>query len=234
MVFTDALAIEIKEECISEMVKEKYGGEYQRYLKKIKKIRDGDETRVLLLKEAGSAEGVSAGDVVRVMIPAFEPVTREQYDIANSVWPCYFYSRYEEKIDEKEVNSQADILIDKIFEYGIERIDCSCYCSGLCLIFDRHELIASSVDQEPIIRHGITNCVSKVSRSKRGYLCTGCTAFLYREPCMSCAMAFVHGRIKRVFVLKKTVDGSFSRHKLNYNRALNHRFNVYFYTMAGE
>ncbi|ELA41815.1 uncharacterized protein VICG_01167 [Vittaforma corneae ATCC 50505] len=182
------------------------------------------------MKEVGSARDIQASEIIHVMVPKFEPITREQYDLANSVWPCYLYNRHKEKIDEREVNHQADILVDKILEYGLEEIEDSHYCSGLCLVFDGCELIASNIDQESVIYHGVTDCISRVSRSRRGYLCTGYTAFLYREPCMSCAMAFVHGRIKSVFVLKRTNKGSFSKHKLNYNKALNHRFNVYFYT----
>jgi len=103
------------------------------------------------------------------------------------------------------------------------------FCSSVCLIFDKNRLLYKSYDSEYISGHAITDCISNVSKLKEGYLCTGFSAFLYQEPCFSCAMALVHGRIKNVFCFKKGGDYPFSKHKFNYNEFLNHRFDVYFY-----
>ena len=59
-----------------------------------------------------------------------------------------------------------------------------------------------------------------------------CNTYCYiKEQCLSCAMALVHGKIKRVFCLKKGNKNSlsqFSNLKFKLNKFLNHRYNVYF------
>lgn len=218
MYFIPAFAIKASQEEIPKLIKEKFNGEYFRFLKKVKKNKNNE---FLLLKGTANFPGS-----IQVEIPAFEPTTKTQFEEANSVWPCYFYSPFVEKIDQNLLNFQIDTFLgtinSKAWSYN--------YCSGFCLIFDQNKLLISNFDQEYICGHSIINSVSFVSSSKIGYLCTGYTAFLYREPCMSCAMALVHGRIGRVFVLNKTKEGSFSKYKLNYNSDLNHRYNVYFYS----
>ena len=106
-------------------------------------------------------------------------------------------------------------------------------CSEACFIVsEKNDILVKSFDTEYILGHAILKAISHVSRLKFGYLCTGYTAYLFTEPCLSCAMALVHGRIKNVFVYsKRSQDGfsSFSHLKFNYNKFLNHRYNVYFY-----
>jgi tRNA-specific adenosine deaminase 3 len=219
MTSIDAYAIEIKQEDIHNKIKEPYFGEYLRFLKKIKRT---SENKILLLKGVGTPPSDA---FVHVKIPSFEPITKEQYDKATEIWPCHFYGRFQEKIDENETNKQLEMFLEQLIKNKCNYT----FCSGLCTIFDENEHISTSVDQSYILDHGIMNCISEVSRSKRGYLCTGYVAFIYREPCTSCAMALVHGRIKRLYVIKKVEDGPFSKYKMNYNKNLNHRFNVYFY-----
>lgn len=65
------------------------------------------------------------------------------------------------------------------------------------------------------------------------YLCTNYDCFISQEPCIMCAMALVHSRIKRVFVFASGVqcdecaDQPYSEHKLHIHSSLNHRYEVW-------
>jgi len=61
------------------------------------------------------------------------------------------------------------------------------------------------------------------------YLCTGWDCFLVREPCMMCAMALLHSRIRRVIYCRPdALHGALGgRHRLHAQRSLNHHYRVY-------
>lgn len=66
------------------------------------------------------------------------------------------------------------------------------------------------------------------------YLCTGWDCFLVREPCMMCAMALVHSRLRRVIYCQTDPEhGALGgRHRLHAHRSLNHRYKVYHMPLA--
>ena len=69
----------------------------------------------------------------------------------------------------------------------------------------------------------------------RPYLCTGYDAFLAREPCVMCAMALVHSRLKRVFFAAPNAEtGALNGteagvRRLHSVRSLNHHYQVFSY-----
>lgn len=70
----------------------------------------------------------------------------------------------------------------------------------------------------------------------RPYLCTGYDIFLAREPCIMCAMALVHSRVKRViFAAPDGVNGALSGKpgvgRLHGVRSLNHHYAVFSYNV---
>ncbi|VFQ70691.1 unnamed protein product [Cuscuta campestris] len=67
------------------------------------------------------------------------------------------------------------------------------------------------------------------SESCRPYLCTGYDIYLVWEPCVMCAMALVHQRVKRIFYAFPNPDcGALgSVHRLQGERSLNHHYAVF-------
>lgn len=75
----------------------------------------------------------------------------------------------------------------------------------------------------------------------RDYLCTGYDCFLSQEPCIACAMALVHSRIKRVFVYRddhsvcgECDDHAYTVHRLHTLKGLNHHYQVFIVTPGKE
>lgn len=60
------------------------------------------------------------------------------------------------------------------------------------------------------------------------YLCTGYDVYLTEEPCMLCAMALVHSRVRTVFYHRAQANGALgSLAKLHAVTALNHHYDVF-------
>lgn len=60
------------------------------------------------------------------------------------------------------------------------------------------------------------------------YLCTGYDVYLLREPCLMCAMALTHSRVRRIFFHTESTTGAIKTlTKLHTIKALNHHFEVF-------
>ena len=71
----------------------------------------------------------------------------------------------------------------------------------------------------------------------RPYLCTGYDCYVVQEPCVMCAMALVHSRLRRVvFCLPDARGGALGggAAKLHAQRSLNHRYHVYRLPLAAH
>lgn len=85
-----------------------------------------------------------------------------------------------------------------------------CECRGFGVAFD-----IPPPEHDNLNRHG-------------PYLGTGYEVYLSEEPCMMCAMALVHSRVRTVFFGKRMPNGALvTRAKLHTVRALNHHYEVY-------
>ncbi|CAH9109314.1 unnamed protein product [Cuscuta europaea] len=67
------------------------------------------------------------------------------------------------------------------------------------------------------------------SESSRPYLCTGYDIYLVWEPCIMCAMALVHQRVRRIFYAfpNHNAGALGSVHRLQGERSLNHHYAVF-------
>ncbi len=64
----------------------------------------------------------------------------------------------------------------------------------------------------------------------RGYLCTGYDVYCAREPCVMCAMALTHSRVRRViYAIPSARHGALGggAYSLQKERTLNHHYDVY-------
>ena len=62
----------------------------------------------------------------------------------------------------------------------------------------------------------------------KGYLMCSYDVYVKHEPCLMCAMALLHSRVRRVFFNKLSAKGAFySLTKLHTIQELNHSFEVY-------
>ena len=104
---------------------------------------------------------------------------------------------------------------------------------GVAVVADDDEDNVNDVKKRK--RDAGTNGATVTELMGRPYLCTGYDAFLAREPCVMCAMALVHSRLKRVFFAAPNAEtGALSGDKagvrrLHSVRSLNHHYQVFSY-----
>lgn len=117
------------------------------------------------------------------------------------------------------------------------------YDSGLCLGGIASPIRALIASQYPLAKFGAQSTVTRRTDvaaaaaavgdgdnlAKYGpYLGTGYDVYLSEEPCMLCAMALVHSRVRTVFYERSMANGALgSLAKLHTVRALNHHYEVY-------
>ncbi|KAF7683150.1 putative inactive tRNA-specific adenosine deaminase-like protein 3 [Astathelohania contejeani] len=169
---------------------------------------------------------ISISNVSYLPIPKYPPVTNTQFSIAKEIWPCKFYP-----IKDRFGYSYSNEYFKNIIEILKKNISNNACCSETCLIIDPscNSILSIENDEKNILKHAIFKSVTEISKRQIGYLCSGFDAFLYNEPCIACAMALIHSRIRNVFLIKpgSGFNRPYSDLKLSYNEHLNHRYDVF-------
>lgn len=141
---------------------------------------------------------------------------KEEFEKFNRIWPVSWYPHKEPIIDIKYVADMMNSLKNLKTQ-------------SICLVADPTTKKRIDFDETSVL-HSILTTISQISQqnsnSGTNYLCTGLDMFLIKEPCESCAMGLVHGRIKRVFYLERNT-GVFENNYFHQIESFNHRFEVF-------
>ncbi|XP_027200485.2 putative inactive tRNA-specific adenosine deaminase-like protein 3 [Dermatophagoides pteronyssinus] len=200
-------------------------------------------------------------------VAASSPLTRNQFERLSSLWPINFFEdKYIAKCLDGSIFSPN--YWKRIHELMMETLNMlnndSSRMSAIIVKDDCKRIVTktiSRIDQHPL-DHAVINAVTNVSEIHRqvkkrlledpdsfqcdnninhykdDYLCTNYDCFLSQEPCIMCAMALTHSRIRRVFfydsktlssttIVNKCHDQPYTVEKMHTSPFLNHRYEVW-------
>ena len=167
------------------------------------------------------SEGMSVG---LVKVPKFPVFTKSQYIIANGIWPVRVTARLSNEEESIDLTMKS-LFVQKINELISQRAGCSFHppSNEHAPVFGRVSKGAHFSD------HPVLDACEQVSKLS-SYLATEYTVFCLSEPCVMCAMALLHSRVKSVvFVADKPsrFGGLGSLVSVHTERKLNHKFRVF-------
>lgn len=223
------------------------------HLKRIR--RDGERLLVLIGDRDSYDQAMQRGDLFElpksaefeVEVPIAAARTREQYERGNQYWPMTRAvapdrSPTRERISKLVSNHAASALESAQSVDGLPL----CATSGAVLVSPDGKPTASAADERCATLHNLRPldhapmlCIEanarrhRQSRKRRGvddeYLCTGFDLVTSHEPCVMCAMALVHARIRSVaFAYPDPVHGGLgSTVSIHTLRSINHRYRAF-------
>jgi len=223
------------------------------HLRRVKKlhVQGRDLTQVLLGRvdelieqTALSWAACVEGRLVRVLVAGREPLTGEQRALCAQAWPCL--TRVLEP-STPPIRSYPEPLVRAVWAAVKRAQELAVNArerpsAGIMLDGSGHVLAeACDARDEHPLHHAPVLCVHRVAELHRAldrglsgpadesYLCTGCVLVATEEPCIMCAMALLHSRVRAVvYVDASPSDGALgSRCRLHCHRSLNHHFHCW-------
>ncbi|XP_067890694.1 probable inactive tRNA-specific adenosine deaminase-like protein 3 isoform X2 [Heterodontus francisci] len=234
----------------------------------------------------GKADGIGLGEPFQVKIPAYQPLTRPQFEVASQHWPTSFHENKQitEALRGQLFNTEEKAKMQTFMEKAIEAAkvgkEMGMEPVGAVIVNPvTDEVIAVGHDcrngPNPLL-HAVMVCIDLVACGQGGgafnhdkypnchfksvesfsgdhtintdkpllpledhnltgaivnglpYICTGYDLYVSREPCVMCAMALVHSRIRTVFYATSSPDGALgTKYKIHTKKDLNHHYNVF-------
>lgn len=139
------------------------------------------------------------GQVVHVPSVPFK--TKAEWEVFKG-WPCSFHASTADRLEQETRQKLLAALpsqFDHYSSYHLAQLTDKLTLNILYTVKD-----GSSCQSQNIFDHFVMKLIdarsAAILSSKVDYLCTGLTAILPKEPCLMCAMALTHSRIKHVII----------------------------------
>lgn len=173
-----------------------------------------------------------------IQVPRFGAMTRSQQSDFSRHWPLTFRKP---SFVPLEITDKVTLFYGRLLQRAVE------VGGGLCgcVIVDKagREVVAAADESSSHpLRHAVMVAIERVAgaqldevesgakrpRTEEDYLCQDCEVVTTHEPCIMCAMALVHSRVK--IVAYRTPDREFGglggKVSLHTCQSLNHQFRV--------
>lgn len=184
-----------------------------RHLKRV--VKSGNALHVLIHRLHDKVDFDYECEKIIVDVPKHKPLTEKQFEISNDTWPCH------NRIIKEVLPHFCPDICQSLRKY--ETI-----CSGHAKFIDKNGVcIYENTDRDSMFGHAIFSGIEEISLNQGDYLCNGIDLYIYKEPCLSCAVALIHARINKVFFICARENGEFTVKKINYLKSINHRYNTY-------
>jgi tRNA-specific adenosine deaminase 3 len=196
---------------------------------------------------------------IEVHVPKYAPLTKDEFHDGNRIWPMVFHPHVDlvatTALTEDEI-AQMKTHMTTILDVAKALPVHACCRSHSVIIVNplMNSVVGTSTDyfspashhhsspyNNPLMDHAVMQALSVVAAAQNAtrshpesthtesYLCTGFDVYLAYEPCVMCAMALVHSRVRRViYGLSNAEAGALGTlYHLHTKRSLNHRYRVF-------